>query len=128
MISKILISILVVIFSLLILFHFSQKVKTTSLVEAMENSDGGYQEYTNNNELPAKNQGNIEYLKQIISELKEKVAKNTANLSKLNEGKEQVERNTKGIQSNATAIAKAQARAAGLSTSTDDIDTTNSTT
>ena len=128
MISKILISLLVVIFSLLILFHFSQKAKTSSLVEAMENSDGGYQEYTNNSELPAKNQGNIEYLKQIITELKEKVAKNTANLSKLNEGKEQVERNTKGIQSNATAIAKAQARAAGLSTSTDDIDTTNSTT
>ena len=56
---------------------------------------------------PASNSGQIEFLKMSLKELQTKVEKNTDQIAKLNEEKEQVKKNTKMINHNSNAILKA---------------------
>ncbi len=56
---------------------------------------------------PAKNSGDIQFIKNSLNQLKAKVENNTSEIAKLNEAKEQVKKNTKMINHNSNAILKA---------------------
>ena len=103
---------LLFIFSTVIIYHYFKQ----DILEGLENNNEDDEDNESENEnddnnscdsTSAKNSGQIEFLKMSLKDLQTKVEKNTNQLAKLNEEKEQVKRNTKMINHNSNAILKA---------------------
>lgn len=101
---KILICVLLFVFSIAMMYHYFRK----DILEGIENPDededdnGGSCKAT-----PAQNSGQIEFIKNSLEQLKATVEKNTEKLAKLDDAKQQVEKNTNHINQNSKAIMKA---------------------
>lgn len=121
--SKILIISLYILFCALIISHFFRKshgnLEGLTVVDNNTNSNTDdddtdskitnttkYQNY-GNSDLPSTNQGNIQYLKEMMNNLESQVNNNKINIAKIMDEKEQVERNTEAIKQNSKAIVKA---------------------
>ena len=105
---------LLFVFSVLIIYHYFKE--DIAILEGLENNndDNNSNNDSSNNDdnnscgsTTATNSGQIEFLKMSLKELQTKVEKNTEQLAKLNEEKEQVKKNTKMINQNSNAILKA---------------------
>lgn len=100
---KMLICILLFIFSIAMMYHYFRK----DLLEGLENPDEDDDDSGSCQATPARNSGQIEFIKNSLEQLKATVEKNTQELAKLNGAKEQVEKNTNHINQNSKAIIKA---------------------
>lgn len=106
-----LIFILLFVFSIIIICHYFKH--DIDILEGLENNNEDNENDEDNEDndscssMSAKNSGQIEFLKMSLNELKATVEKNTNQLAKLNEEKEQVKKNTKMINHNSNAILKA---------------------
>ena len=103
--SKTLIFVLLFIFSISIIYHCFNK----EILEGLENPDSDDEENDGAScqATPAKNSGQIEFIRNSLKQLQAKVENNTKELAKLSEEKEQVKKNTKMINHNSKAILKA---------------------
>lgn len=108
---KIFICVLLVFFCLLIVYHFSKNdiLEGLKVQEGLENpeTDDEDDDSSSCGASPSKNSGQIEFIRNSLEQLKEKVDNNTKKLAKLNEAKEEVEKNRKMINQNSKAILKA---------------------
>ena len=104
---KILICILLFIFSIAIMYHYFRK----DILEGFENPDEDEDDNDSGScqTTSARNSGQIEFIKNSLEQLKVTVEKNTQELAKLNDAKQQVEKNTNHINQNSKAIMKAMA-------------------
>lgn len=99
---KTLIYILLFLFSIAIIYNYFRK----DILEGLENEEDD-DDSDSCKATPAQNSGQIEFIKNSLEQLKASVEKNTAKLAKLDDAKEQVEKNTNHINQNSKAIMKA---------------------
>ena len=102
---KTLICVVLFLFSVAMMYHYFKK----DLLEGFENEDEDDDSSSSCQATPAQNSGQIEFIKNSLQQLKATVEKNTKELAKLNDAKEQVEKNTNHINQNSKAIMKATA-------------------
>lgn len=104
---KIFICVLLFLFGIAIIYHYFRK----DILEGFENVDEEEDEDSGSScqATPAKNSGQIEFIKNSLIQLKAEVEKNTSKLAKLDDAKTQVEKNTNHINQNSKAILKATA-------------------
>lgn len=103
---KILICVLLFLFSIAIIYHYFRK----DILEGFENADEEEDDDNDSRQtISAKNSGQIEFIKNSLNELKATVEKNTSQLAKLDDAKTQVVKNTNHINQNSKAIMKATA-------------------
>jgi hypothetical protein len=102
---KIFISIILIFFSFIILYYFLNK----NILEGLENQDSDSEDDDSSScgASPAQNSGQIEFIKNSLEQLKQKVENNTKKLAKLSEAKEEVKKNRKMINQNSKSILKA---------------------